>query len=500
MDCNSIIYDVVYEGSPNGEPLSFDFVIQRVLEKIREYIVRIQPTHLVFIAFDGVAPLAKLEQQRTRRYKSWFQTQWTNMQACFQTQTQTQSFDTAWITPGTPFMNALNEALYSSPLFRDLNVNVILSGSDQLGEGEHKIFDHLLVHTKNTVPNPKNKQKPNTFRPNVVVYGLDADLIMLSLNAFDRLQQRQQIFLFREQKEDQTQTVQELLLNIGALSTKIGVSVPEYILMGFFLGNDFMPHFPALNIRTGGIHKLLDAYKAIGSPLFVDRETNALLWPAIRRWLGHLQNLEESYWITEHRQREKASKHKNHYQNNNKQSTSNAHEFPERLPMQERALEKYINPLKAGWQSRYYETLFPQRQNQNQNQNIDDICLSYCQGIEWNWKYYTEGCVDWQWKYGYHYPPLLSDLFAFVGQVTGCLFSHPQFNPVNEVFQLCYVMPRFRLKDVLPKPFVARLLQEHGEEWYATDCRFVWAYCKFFWEAHVDLPEIDVPELLALCG
>lgn len=28
-----------------------------------------------------------------------------------------------------------------------------------------------------------------------------------------------------------------------------------------FLGNDFMPHFPSVNIRTGGIHIMLSAYK-----------------------------------------------------------------------------------------------------------------------------------------------------------------------------------------------------------------------------------------------
>ena len=28
----------------------------------------------MFIAFDGVAPVAKLNQQRERRYKSWFTT------------------------------------------------------------------------------------------------------------------------------------------------------------------------------------------------------------------------------------------------------------------------------------------------------------------------------------------------------------------------------------------------------------------------------------------
>ena len=35
----------------------------------------------------------------------------------------------------------------------------------------------------------------------------------------------------------------------------------DYILLCFFLGNDFMPHFTALNIRTDGISRLISAYK-----------------------------------------------------------------------------------------------------------------------------------------------------------------------------------------------------------------------------------------------
>lgn len=30
---------------------------------------------------------------------------------------------------------------------------------------------------------------------------------------------------------------------------------------------------------------------------------------------------------------------------------------------------------------------------------------------------------------------------------------------------------------------------------YPSDAEFTWAYCKYFWESHVNLPEIDLNEM-----
>ena len=74
LDSNSIVYDCLRaldkEYKENDEEFE-KLLIEAVCRKIDEYISIIKPQNRVFIAFDGVAPVAKLEQQRNRRYKSY---------------------------------------------------------------------------------------------------------------------------------------------------------------------------------------------------------------------------------------------------------------------------------------------------------------------------------------------------------------------------------------------------------------------------------------------
>jgi 5'-3' exonuclease len=66
-------------------------------------------------------------------------------------------------------------------------------------------------------------------------------------------------------------------------------------------------------------------------------------------------------------------------------------------------------------------------------------------------------------------------------------------NPVSQLVQLCYVLPRASLR-LLPEALYNKLLAEH-DAWYGTEYDFVWAFCKYFWESHVLLPEIEIEEL-----
>jgi len=61
------------------------------------YITLLKPLRKVLIAFDGVAPVAKLEQQRNRRYKTWY----VNDQLNKDEEEKKEIWDTTAVTPGS---------------------------------------------------------------------------------------------------------------------------------------------------------------------------------------------------------------------------------------------------------------------------------------------------------------------------------------------------------------------------------------------------------------
>ena len=130
LDCNSIIYDCVHSiDFTSLTETDVDVIIRSVCVKIDEYILQIKPTKNVFIAFDGVAPVAKLEQQRSRRYKSTYQN---NISQAIFKGTKASAWNTAAITPGTEFMRKLNDYIrtkYNNPSKYNV-ANIILSPSD----------------------------------------------------------------------------------------------------------------------------------------------------------------------------------------------------------------------------------------------------------------------------------------------------------------------------------------------------------------------------------
>lgn len=492
LDCNSIIYDAVYK--LDASVLSSDIVnsiITNVINSIKEYIKQLNPTNSIMIAFDGVAPVAKLEQQRSRRFKSLYTN---NITKSILKKTDPDPWNTTAITPGTVFMKMLDEKVKKAfEIPSNFNINkIIFSGSNEYGEGEHKIFKYIR-------DNSIDHQNKNT-----VIYGLDADLIMLSIN---HLPVSPNIYLFRETPEfiksisSELEPNESYVLDIPELASIITSDmnngnnefsdknrVYDYIFMCFFLGNDFMPHFPSINIRTGGVDKMLQAYKAtIGGTEDILTDGKTINWKNVRKLVQFLADNELEFIKHEHKIRDRREKNKlpnitpeeklNNFNN---------------IPTYERSVEKYINPYKDGWQGRYYKSLFDIEIN---DERCKQICTNYLEGLEWTMKYYTSGCPDWRYTYNYSYPPLLCDLIHYIPFFdTEFIQNNKNDDPVSELVQLCYVLPRQSLH-FLPEKLYNSLIR-HKLDYYKSDCEFSWSYCKYFWEAHPNLPHINVDELI----
>jgi 5'-3' exonuclease len=494
LDCNSIIYDAVHKiDFTKLNDSDVNTIIYAVIHKIEEYITLIQPDQNIFIAFDGVAPVAKLEQQRSRRYKSVYLNQ---ISKSIFKDSKPDPWNTTAITPGTVFMDKLNEKIrkhFTKPEKYHLKT-IYLSLSDKYGEGEHKIFEFMRAF-------PEYHKNTST-----VIYGLDADLIMLSIN---HLPISNNIYLFRETPYFIQSINSELepdatyLIDIPELARIITLDMNngeelsseqhknkmyDYIFLCFFLGNDFMPHFPSLNIRTGGVDKMVNAYKAtLGSTNENLYDGKKIIWKNVRKLVTFLATHEEDYFRTEMKLRDKKEKIRLI-----EETPDDIYRKFDLLPSYERSTEKFINPFNTGWEARYYKSLF--------FVEIDDvrkkqICTNYLEGLEWTMKYYTNGCADWRWCYQHNYPPLLCDLIHYVPFFDTEFIENKRPQPVIELVQLCYVLPKQSLS-LLPEKLYKSLMEKHGD-WYKSDCEFSWAFCKYFWESHVLLPEIEINELEA---
>lgn len=321
LDMNGIIHPCTHpEDRP--PPKNEDEMMILIFECVDRLFSIVRPRKLLYMAIDGVAPRAKMNQQRSRRFRASKDTHDKAQQVekikheirqnggllpeDKQSHSEQEHFDTNCITPGTPFMSRLAECLRyyirhrmnTNPAWR--SIKVILSDANVPGEGEHKIMDY--IRRQRAQPD----HDPNTHH---VLCGADADLIMLGLATHEPYFTiiREEFKpnkprpcdicgqLGHEMKECKGIAREQFLNHDDVLAkTNYGETryifvrlsilreylyrdleiyhnlpfkwdleraIDDWVFMCFFVGNDFLPHLPSLEIHENAIDRLIQIYK-----------------------------------------------------------------------------------------------------------------------------------------------------------------------------------------------------------------------------------------------
>ena len=385
IDFNGIIHNIAQDVMKNN----IDNIEEKILENIWlkiEYYIDIYKAKKYIICADGVAPVAKMFQQRKRRYLSVYRN------VLDEEKVKKPIWDTNAITPGTEFMNKLNMYINSKIRYSIHNVEINYSGSDENGEGEHKLFRKLQTITNND---------------NIIIHGLDADLIILSL-----ISHRKNIHLMRETNENvcnylnidnlRNSILCELYFKWDLKNKKLKYDdddlIETYCTACSILGNDFIPHLLTIDLKTDGVDKLLLATKT-------SIEENGLLvsngkinYECIKNIFKYLSKSEDNdiFKICEKYIKKRVP-----------DSSKIPSDFYAIKNKDKLAYHIYNNPSK--WHKEYYKELF------DNNVTIDstvvfNACNNYIIGIYWVYAYYKGKDIDCEWYYPYNYPPTLKDI------------------------------------------------------------------------------------------
>lgn len=286
LDMNGIIHNCTHSDSDSPTfRMTEDQMFIAIFNYIEHLFGKIKPKKLFYMAVDGVAPRAKMNQQRARRFRTALDAENAKEKAIQQglEMPKEDAFDSNCITPGTEFMQKLTKQLkyfINKKISEDTDwqgVEIVLSGHEVPGEGEHKIMEYIRC----------SKAQPD-YESNVrhCLYGLDADLIMLGLLSHDPhfcLLREEVTFgrqVSKKPKELEHQNFYLLHLSVvreylelefqeleqeGVLDFPFDMErvIDDFILMAFFVGNDFLPNLPNLHINEGALALMFKLYKEV---------------------------------------------------------------------------------------------------------------------------------------------------------------------------------------------------------------------------------------------
>ena len=494
-----------YPGETDVNKLE-NLMIKRIINYINYLIDYVKPTELIYIAVDGVAPVAKINQQRKRRYKSVIDNQIKyNLQRKYHIP-HNESWSNIVITPGTNFMVKLDKALIK---LKNSNKKIMYSSYQEPGEGEHKILQYI-----------KQNIKPDTQDFNVI-YGLDADLIFLTfasgVNNLLLLRELQHLDKNHKEKDILTHPVTDVAEQLCYVSIdntintlnqyiidKLAVSKlieseltnfkNDFIFICYFLGNDFIPHIPSIDIKKGGMDMIINAYvhaiERTGEYIIQDK-TKLLLNPVtFKLFLSYLVDEEQNYFkqtLPKYYSKNKYCQATNNY-DIEMWELDNMINLERFMKIDPKSLELdpfYLTSPQVTLDEskvKYYEHYF-------KNQQVTNIVKSFYEILFWTMDYYFNSCKCWITHYKYNHAPFITDIYNNIDMINK--FNFTVNNPISVEQQLLSVVP----------PYYKHILSSKLQQYYQdTNLRFMLPnrfkldchYKDMFWAVNPELPYLDI--------
>ncbi|KAK1423674.1 hypothetical protein QVD17_18981 [Tagetes erecta] len=474
-----------FHPSAQVAPASYEEIFHFIYVYIDRVFSIVRPRKLLFLAVDGVAPRAKMNHQRIRRFNSAKEA----ANESIGEEKAGKKLDSNVITPGTEFMDLLSHALKyyvyqrvnTEPGWR--GIKVILSDSTVVGEGEDKIMSY--IRSQRNLPG----YDPNTRH---CLHGLDADLILLSLATHEihisilretkalrkscRKKEKEQqyssfmetkmrdlyfeffnIWVFREYLET------ELLPNVAGVN--FDRLIDDFVLMCMFVGNDYLPHLPSFDISKGGIELLLKVYQHEFVKTGYLTNAHEVNLKSVEHFL---QALTQTY---NHKKHSKFSMKRNMKKRGDHYSVLDSNT--------ERILHYTVN-------------------FNCQPHDIDRIkrhaVLKYIEGICWVMHFYYQNVPSWQWFYPYHYAPLASDFCGLDKLKIEFTLGQP-FKPLD---QLLGVLPAASAQ-ALPLSYRELMISKESPilDFYPEHAEVDRDGKRFDWQGVCKLPFIDESRLLS---
>ena len=493
--CSKILNDNIDDDINTVE----DKMIDAIISYLNELIIFVNPNKGVYIAIDGVPPMAKIKQQRMRRLKSLIDKKTFDTLKIKYNKPISQWNNSA-ITPGTKFMDKLHNNILN--YINTCKYNIIYSSCYTPAEGEHKLLEFIKLN----------------INYSYVMYGLDADLIFLSLSTMCT-----NIFLLRESHEiNKDDTSKLLYVNIEIMKDCIYNTITttilndfkhleEYILdrtsiikdfifVCFFLGNDFLPILYSIDIYNNGIAYLIKEYTNTINEMILNNDVEYIY--AIKENNINIDFIQIFIKRLAYNEHTLLCEHYNNTKYTHilyKRLSNIIDPYEKEYYKLDNLLFNIIDPIKIGvgqyedYRNRFYIHYWHLNENELED-FVSEMIKQYILGLRWISLYYFDKIPSWDWFYPFEFPPFINDINKYlIKHKDTFLYAFIPSQPITIFEQQLIIFPQ-QANYLLPKSLrrITTDINSSLAYMYPTNITQSFINKKKYWMGIPLLPQIDL--------